>query len=84
MTKQQEMPRHCLGQMNRLSSREQHTISHTYYIGHGVNTVIQVDYFLLILDLMLDNEQFSLDVPTGPSTAVVVPNKADTHIVLRN
>ncbi len=24
---------------------------------------------------MLDNEQFSLDVPTGPSTAVVVPNK---------
>ena len=39
MTKQQEMPRHCLGQMNPLTNNEQHTISHTYHIGHGVNIV---------------------------------------------
>ena len=37
--KEQEMPRHCLGQMNPLTNNEQHTTSHTYHIGHGVNTV---------------------------------------------
>ena len=39
MTKQQETPRHCLGQMSLLNSRERHTISHTDHTGHGKHCV---------------------------------------------
>ena len=76
MTKQQDTPRDCIGQMNPLNSREKYTISHTYHICHGVNIVQKIKAnqhgkltnspssklttVLSILDRMLENDWFSL------------------------
>ena len=59
MTKQQEMPRRCLGQRSLLSSNEQHTTLHTYHIVQSVNTAWRLVRTILHIKLT-DSLSFKL------------------------